>query len=67
MDGEADLFLVVPDGATGDSGHNLQVEVFRLSLRRRLFPRRLEQLPREAAEGLVLELWRLCWTEARLT
>lgn len=64
---EAKLFLVVPHGAARDSGHNLQLAMFRLSLRRRLFTGRLVRdwgnLPREVAEDLVLKLPRLCWTE----
>lgn len=54
---EVKLFLVVPEGTARDSGHNLLFVMFWLSLRRRLFTRRLGQdwgnLPREVAEGLV--------------
>lgn len=59
---EAKLFLVVPDGATRDSGHNLQLETFRLNLRRNLFSRRLVQnwgnLPTEAVEALFFEVFK---------
>ena len=59
---EGKLFLVVPDGATRDGGHNLQLETFRLNLRRNLFTRRLVHnwgnLPREVVEALFLEVFK---------
>ncbi|KAK4827971.1 hypothetical protein QYF61_022673 [Mycteria americana] len=64
---EAKLFLVEPDGATRDSGHNLQLEMFRLNLRRTC------SLGGWCRTGAICpgRLWKLCswkcsklcWTE----
>lgn len=59
---EAKLLLIVPGGATRDSVHNLQLEMFRLNLRRNLLAGRLVQnwgnLPREVVEGAFLGVFK---------
>lgn len=54
--------LVVPGGATRDSVHNLQLEAFRLNLRRNLLAGRLGQnwgnLRREVVEAVLLEVFK---------
>lgn len=54
-----ELFLMVLDGITRSNGHGLQLDMFRLDMRKKVHLKggaALEQVPREAVETLTLDV-----------